>query len=136
MKLGAIKKRLSRLFENVYFTFGRDTFTDDLGDGVVQLRDSLVALIEGKIGEVDGCTTAGEYYVLTGASGDRHYALAHIRGQEILLYTNFEPGWPSIRQGDHESRAAIQTPLITEGNPFRVTKDTAEPTKIVLKVDC
>ena len=136
MTLGLIKKHLSRLFENVYFTFGRDTFTDDPGDGVVKLRESLVALIEGKVGEVNGSTTAGEYYVLTGIPSDMHYALAHIRGQEILRRTNFKPGWPSNRQGNHESRVAIHTPLIIEGNPFRITKDTAEPTRMVLKVDC
>ena len=135
MTLSVIKKHLSRLFENVYFTFGRDTFTDDPADGVVKLRDRLVALVEGKVGEVNGSTTAGEHYVLTGSPGDRHYALAHIRREQILRYTNFAPGWPGGRQGDYESRVAIQTPLIIEGNPFRITKDTAEPTKVVLKVD-
>ena len=136
MALSVIKKHLSRLFENVYFTSGRDAFTDDPGDGVVKLRESLVALIEGQVGEVNGSTTAGEYYVLTGTPGDRHYALAHVRGQEILRYTNFKPGWPGNRQGNHESRAALQTPLIIEGNPFRITKETAEPARMVLKVDC
>ena len=136
MTFSVIKKHLSRLFENVYFTAGRDTFTGDPGDDVVQLRDSLVALVEGKVGEVDGCMTAGEYYVLTGVPRDRHYALAHIRGERILRYTNFAPGWPSNRQGNHESRVAIQTPLRIEGNPFRVTKETAEPAVMALKVDC
>jgi len=135
MVLSVIKKRLSRLFENVYFTFGRDTFTDDPADSVVKLRDSLVALVEGKVGEVDGCTTAGEHYVLTGLPSDRHYALAHIRGQEILRYTNFKPDWPGSPAGNSASRIAIQTPLIIEGNPFRITKDTADTTKIVLMVN-
>lgn len=136
MTLSVIKKRRSRLFENFYFTFGRDTFTDDPEDGVVKLRDSLVALVEGKVGEVDGCTTAGEHYVLSGIPSDRHYALAHFRGEQLLRYTNFAPGWPDSPEGRSAPQLAIHTPLIIEGNPFRITKDTAEPTKVVLKVDC
>lgn len=83
---------IRRIWRDLYFVHTEAVWTDDPTYDVVQLRDRIIDLVENRVTEVTGVTDPDQFYVL--APGDDRYALARVRGDEILEGCYFEKGWP------------------------------------------
>lgn len=118
--------QLSRaMFENWYFSFSRAKWTDDPGCRVVRLRNQIVDLIEGRITEVTGATTAEEIYLL--APGNNQYTLTRICAKKIVEGTYFKQEDPLIFNPRF---------LEIRGNPYRITqKASPQNSEISLQVE-
>ena len=113
MKLNLISRLLSGPLKDLYFSYNRFAWTDDATSGVVQLRDRIVDLIEGRTDLVTGNTTKGERYIF--AKADGRYALIRIVNERFAEGTYFQRGWP-YKHGEG-SNLAIQ-PLEIRGMPY------------------
>lgn len=83
---------IRRIWRDLYLVHTEAVWTDDPTHDVVQLRDRIIDLVENRVTEVTGVTDPDQFYVL--APGDGRYALARVRGNEILEGCYFGQGWP------------------------------------------
>jgi hypothetical protein len=88
----AASDTIRRIWRDLYFVRTGAVWTDDPAYDVVQLRNRIVDLSEHRVAEVTGVTDPDEFYVL--APGDGRYALARVRGSEIVEGCYFQLDWP------------------------------------------
>ena len=131
MKLNLMNRLLSGPLKDLYFSYNRVAWTDDPTSGVVQLRDRIVDLIEGRTDLVTGTTTRGERYIF--AKADGRYALIRIVNERFAEGTYFERGWP-YKHGEGPN-LAIQ-PLEIRGMPYTIVKkESVTPAESALTLE-
>src|SRR5687767_657660 len=112
---------IRRIWRDLYFVHTEAVWTDDPTYDVVQLRDRIMDLVENRVTEVTGVTDPNEFYVL--APGDDRYALARVRGNEILEGCYFEQGWPG---SSVSSNLQISPRMLEIRGSFKITQ-TKDP---------
>ena len=106
---------------------------DDPNSRIVNLRNSIIDLVEDRVPEVRGVTAAEESFIFHNGRPDE-YCLGRIIEAELKELSYFNPGWPCDE--DRQSRAEVDPrPLVIEGNPFRITKKRETASQIVLEVE-
>ena len=129
-----LKKITHAIDEDWYFSYSRTIWTNDPEYEVVQLRDRIIQLVEDNLSEVTGTTAHEEMYTL--APGDGRYALARVRGGEIIEGTYFEWGWPRGKGNQSDPVVIVPRLLEIRGNPYRITKgEGPQRSQIALKVE-
>ncbi len=116
------------MFEDWYFSYSRAKWTNDPKYSVVQLRNRVLELIEGRISEVTGVTASEEIYVL--APGDGRYTLTRVCGEKIVEGTY-------LNEKDQFSPLAVIPRLLEiRGNPYKITrKESSQISQVVLNVE-
>lgn len=129
-----LNQQFRAMFDNLHFSYSRATWTDDPKYNVVQLRNKIVELVEGRISEVTGATVPEEIYVL--APGDGRYTLTHVRREKIIEGTYFEWGFPCNQENQFNPLLIIPRLLEIRGNPYKITKkESSQLSQIILKVE-
>lgn len=131
-------KMLHRLFnaatKDLFFSRSGAVWTDDPGSRVVQLRNSIVELVEGRVNVVSGTTALGEHYLL--AKGDQRYVLVRVLEQRIVEGTYFDRDWSSNYELLSKSFPPTLHPLEIKGTPYNILKEeTGKASQIVLTVE-
>jgi hypothetical protein len=112
----AASDTIRRIFRDLYFVRTGAVWTDDPAYDVVQLRNRIIDLVDNRVTEVTGVTAPDEFYVL--GPGDGRYALARIRGSDILEGCYFEQGWP----GSSGSPNLQITQMLEIRGSFKITQ--------------
>jgi hypothetical protein len=99
---------------------------------VVKLRNDIVDLIEGRILHITGATGINEAYLFI-KSNDR-YILVRTHKGKSREYTFFQQDWPASLNVIPKLVIATEGFEI-RGSPYKITKDSDELGRIVLKLE-